>query len=202
MKKLLYSILLAFCLFLKVQAQPLLQYSNTYSYPGTGSEFGISIAYDDLGNAYVTGTTDANGNNDIITIKYSPNGTKLWEAIYSGTGNGDDKPVKVITKNNKVYVTGYTRGSGTGYDWVTICYNATGSGTQPSNWVAIYNDANNGDDKATDIETDNAGNIYVSGTTYNNVSGKSDALLLKYNSIGIKIRNLTKNDNNYNLTLC
>jgi hypothetical protein len=200
MKKLLYSILLAFCLFLKVQAQPLLQYSNTYSYPGTGSEFGISIAYDDLGNAYVTGTTDANGNNDIITIKYSPNGTKLWEAIYSGTGNGDDKPVKVITKNNKVYVTGYTRGSGTGYDWVTICYNATGSGTQPSNWVAIYNDANNGDDKATDIETDNAGNIYVSGTTYNNVSGKSDALLLKYNSIGIKIRNLTKNDNNYNLT--
>ena len=198
MKKIFY--LLAFvCLFiLNVKAQPLLQYSNTYSYPGTGSEFGISIAADDSGNAYVTGITDANGNNDIITIKYSPNGTKLWEKIYIGTGNDDDKPVKVMTKNNKVFVTGFTYSAATGYDWVTISYNASNGN---ENWIKTYNDPNNGVDKATDMEIDNAGNIYVSGTSANS-HNNTDAYLIKYNGInGSKIREHYESEgSSYNLT--
>lgn len=199
MKNIFYSFLF-FLFYFNIQAQPFLQYSNTYSYPGTGAEKGLSIDYDDAGNAYVTGTTDANGNNDIITIKYSPTGTKLWENIYSGNGNGDDHPVKVITdkinNNNRVYVTGYSKGNGTGYDWITIAYNLT---TGDTVWTRRYNDPSNGDDKATDIEMDNAGNIYVSGSAYNNTTGKMDALLTKYNVNGNKIRDLTKTNSNYNL---
>ncbi|MFN8239077.1 MAG: T9SS type A sorting domain-containing protein [Chitinophagales bacterium] len=155
---------------------------------------------DDSGNAYITGVTDANGNQDIVTYKYSPSGVLLWSAIYNGIGNGVDQPVKIIYKNNKVYVAGYIQGSGTGLDWVTICYNAIGSGTQPINWIAIYNDPNNGDDKATDIEVDNGGNIYVSGTSYNNSSRMLDAYLIKYKGLdGSKIRTYHQSDFNYNL---
>lgn len=201
MKEILYTLLFLFGILKNINSQPLLQYSNTYSYPGTGSEAGISIAYDDSGNAYVTGTTDANGNNDIITVKYSPSGTRLWTAIYSGTGNGDDKPVKIIYKNNKVYVAGYTKGSGTGFDWVTLCYDTNGSGTQASIWESKYNDAYNGDDKPTDIEIDGGENIYVSGTSYNSLA-KTDAYLIKYNGLnGSKIRELSKRENSsYNTT--
>ena len=69
MKKIFY--LLAFvCLFiLNVKAQPLLQYSNTYSYPGTGSEFGISIAADDSGNAYVTAQMELNYGKKFILVQ-------------------------------------------------------------------------------------------------------------------------------------
>lgn len=200
MKRILQITLLLFGIYIKLNAQPLLQYSNTYSYPGTGTENGIDVAFDDLGNAYITGTTDANGNNDIITVKYSPSGIKLWEAIYNGSGNGDDRPVKILYKNNKVYVAGYTKGNGTGYDWVTICYNALGSSTQTSNWISTYNDPNNGDDKASDMEVDNAGNVYVSGTSYNNSSRKTDAYLIKYYGLdGSKIRTYFESDLNYNL---
>lgn len=201
MKKLYYFLAVSMIGFSKLNAQPLLQYSNTYSYPGAGAEKGISIDYDNIGNAFVTGTTDANGNNDIITVKYSPSGTKLWEAIYSGTGNGDDRPIKIKYANNKVYVAGYTKGSGTGYDWVTICYNVTGSGIQTEAWKAIYNDQYNGDDKATDMEIDNGGNVYVSGTSYNSLA-KTDAYLIKYNGVnGSKIRELSKRENSsYNTT--
>lgn len=200
MRSILYTLLVLFGIFNNLNSQPLLQYSNTYYNPGVGSEKGLSIDYDNAGNAYVTGTTDANGNNDIITVKYSPNGTKLWEAIFSGTGNGDDQPVKIKYANNKVYVAGYTKGSGTGYDWVTICYNATGSGIQTEAWKAIYNDQYNGDDKATDMEIDGGGDVYVCGTSYNNTFLRTEALLVKYNgNNGVKIRTYSKSNQNYNL---
>lgn len=192
MNRILYTLLLIIGICIRLNAQPLFQYANTY-YPsiGNGDEKGVSVDYDDAGNAYITGITDANGNNDIITIKYSPSGTKLWEAIFSGTGNGDDQPVKIKYANNKVYVAGYTKSSGTGYDWVTICYNATGSGIQTEAWKAIYNDSYNGDDKATDMEIDGGGNIYVGGSSYDNNTKKLNACLIKYNGIsGVLIRSL------------
>lgn len=199
MIKILQTIVLLLGIILGAYAQqPLLQYSNTYAYLGSGTEQGVSIAYDDLGNAYVTGITDTNGNNDIITIKYSPIGTKLWEKIYSGLGNGDDRPVKVITTGSEVYITGYSRGINTGYDWVTIAYDAY---TGYQDWIKIYNDTYNGDDKATDIKVDRGGNVYVSGTSTNAYS-KTDAYLIKYNSVtGGQIRTYYKSDgSSYNLT--
>ena len=95
-----------------------------YNGPGNGSDQAHGLAVDGQGNVYVTGESDGAGSSrDYATIKYSPSGEELWAARYNGPGNGIDVAEGLfVDSQGNVYVTGYSMGNGSDYDYFTIKY--------------------------------------------------------------------------------
>ncbi len=140
------------------------------------------LAIDNIGNVYVTGSSDGTGsfNADFATIKYNSNGVQQWVTKYNGSGNGTDTPESMaIDDYGNVFVTGSSVSSGTHYNIVTIKYDLNGV----QQWVNIYNSPENNADFARSLAIDDSGNIYVTGGTIGN-NTKSDFATLKYNFAG------------------
>ena len=83
-----------------------------------------SIAVDSANNSYVTGySPNTNGTNDIVTIKYDPNGNMIWLQRYTSPGGGNASGNAIAVDNNgNVYVTGYDTTAAGGTEIVTIKY--------------------------------------------------------------------------------
>ncbi len=92
---------------------------------GEGKDEGNSIAVDDSGNIYVTGSTDsrnfpvlnaaqanfAGGSQDAFVAKLNASGTQLIYATYLG-GAGQDRGTSIaVDANGNAYVTGFTESS-------------------------------------------------------------------------------------------
>ncbi|MEO0083548.1 MAG: SBBP repeat-containing protein, partial [candidate division WOR-3 bacterium] len=105
-----------------------------------------------------------------------------WVRRYNGPGNGwDEASAIAVDGSGNVYVTGYSWGSGTSYDYATVKYNSQGV----EQWVARYNGPGNSDDGARAIAVDGSGNVYVTGSSYG--SGTyADYATIKYNSSGVE----------------
>ncbi|WP_460619217.1 SBBP repeat-containing protein [Hymenobacter ruber] len=136
-------------------------WSDAYSGAASLWDLAKSIAVDNAGNSYVTGTSSGNtvGSIRVVTVKYSPAGQQLWVSEYSG---GQASAIAVDNAGG-VYVTGYNNIYGTpGGDYVTLRYDAA---TGAQSWVSFYNAPDNGDDRPRAIAVDNSGGIYVTGST-------------------------------------
>jgi uncharacterized delta-60 repeat protein len=103
-------------------------WTNRHNGPSNGDDKAYAIAVDSGGNVIVTGYSRGIGSsNDFTTIKYSGAGVPLWTNRYNGLGNSDDRATALaVDYRGNVYVTGYSIGSGTGYDYVTIKYSNAG----------------------------------------------------------------------------
>jgi len=153
-----------------------------YNGPGNGTDYAVALAVDRTGNVYVTGYSAGigTGDADYATIKYNSAGDTLWVRRYNGPGNGFDiARALAVDGTGNVYVTGYTFGSGTGYDYVTIKYNSAGD----TLWVRRYNGPGNGFDFALALAVDGTGNVYVIGYGHGSGTGY-DYATIKYNSAG------------------
>ena len=84
----------------------------------------MGIAVDSVNNCYVTGySSGTNSGNDIVTIKYDPNGNQVWLQRYHGPGNGDDAGNAIaVDHSGNVYVTGYEATAAGGTEIVVIKY--------------------------------------------------------------------------------
>ena len=142
-----------------------------------------AIAVDQVGNVYVTGYSTGDGTNyDYATTKYDSDGNELWVARYEGGANYRDEAHGIaVDASGNAYVTGFSYGSSTGYDYATIKYRPDGS----EQWTARYN-GRGGGDRALALALDTAGNVYVTG--YSNSSeepeGNYDYATIKYDSDG------------------
>ena len=146
-----------------------------YNGPGNSSDETAALAIDSSGNVYVTGSSYGAAR-DCVTIKYDPNGNQLWVARYSGPGNSNDEAYDLaIDSSGNVYVTGYSVGSDTDIDYVTIKYSPNGNQL----WVKRYNGPGNDFDWAWALAIDNSGNVYVTGGSYDNGTGR-DYVTIKY----------------------
>jgi hypothetical protein len=135
-----------------------------------------AVAVDSSGNVYVTGRSQGSGLNfDIVTIKYSSNGGRLWVARYNNLeANGNDEAAAIgVDSAGNVYVTGHSS-NGINNDYVTIKYSSGGEEL----WVERYD--NSGIDEAADIAIDTDGNIYVTGRSQD--GGDFDYFTIKYDS--------------------
>ncbi len=77
------------------------------------------LAIDDQDNIYVAGTTwqGFGRGDDMVLIKYSPNGVEQWNEQWNGAANGQDGAFDVTVDNlNQVIVCGYSLGLGTSTD--------------------------------------------------------------------------------------
>jgi len=168
---------------IKYNSSGVKQWVARYNGPGNGSDFAHSIAVDGSGNVYVTGWSKGSGSyDDYCTIKYNSSGVQQWVARYNGPGNGYDEANSIaLDGSGNVYVTGYSDGGGTNYDYCTIKYNSSGV----EQWVARYNGPGNGSNYAHSIALDVSGNVYVTGNSTG--SGTNiDYCTIKYNSSGVE----------------
>jgi hypothetical protein len=151
-----------------------------YNGPGNGEDKAFAVAVDSQGNVYVTGYSTGSGSGlDYYTIKYDTNGNWKWGRRYNGPVNDYDEATAIgVDGQANVYVTGYSTGSGTIFDYATIKYDTNGN----QKWAQAqrYNGPGNGTDKANAIAVDGQGNVYVTGRSQGSGSG-SDYATIKYN---------------------
>ncbi|MEO0083725.1 MAG: SBBP repeat-containing protein, partial [candidate division WOR-3 bacterium] len=136
---------------------------------------------DNFGNVYVTGESYSNDNNyDYATVKYDVNGNQQWIARYNGPGNGNDYAYAIAVDNfGNIYVTGESDGISSFSDFATIKYSPDGVEL----WVQRYNGVDNDVDWASGLWIDNAGNVYVVGTSCHNITD-NDYTTIKYDANG------------------
>ena len=157
------------------------QWIARYDGPGKSFDFATALVCDDSGNVYVTGESyNTSRDRDYGTVKYNSNGVEQWVARYNGTGNSEDAAVALaVDKSGNIYVAGTSMGSGTGHDYATIKYNSAGV----EQWVRRYDGPGHLNDRVTALDIDNAGNVYVTGSTLNEVTGY-DYTTIKYDPLG------------------
>jgi len=155
-----------------------------YNGPGNDYDEAYAIAVDGSGNVYVTGYSYGSGtSSDYATIKYYPNGDTAWVRRYNGPGNSFDEAYAIaVDGSGNVYVTGYSWGSGTSYDYATIKYDPAGNQL----WVQRYNGPGNSQDRAYAIAVDGSGNVYVAGYSYGSGTD-DDYATIKYDPAGTQL---------------
>ena len=99
-----------------------------------------------------------------------------WVRRYSGPGNFEDMARAIaVDGSGNVYVTGWSTGSVTHFDYATIKYYPNGD----TAWVRRYNGPANDYDLASAIAVDSSGNVYVTGSSYG-IGTSSDYATIKY----------------------
>jgi hypothetical protein len=169
-----------------------------YNGPEDSTDWAQAIAVDGSGNVYVTGTSYGSGTYyDYATIKYDANGNQLWVQRYNGPGNYSDVTNAIVADgSDNVYVTGFSWGSGTAYDYATVKYDPSGNQV----WVQRYNGPpGNYYDEAYAIAVDGSNNVYVTGGSEGSGT-KYDYATLKYDSLGnqLWIQRYNGPENSYN----
>jgi uncharacterized delta-60 repeat protein len=152
-------------------------WGRRYNSPGKGGGVARAIGVDNSGNVYVTGDINSLETQiDYATVKYNSAGDELWAARYTGPEYGLDQANALTLDNSgNVYVTGVSYYSETQYcDYVTIKYNSAGV----EQWVARYNGTGDDADVANAIALDNAGNVYVTGSSFGSGTGYDYATIM------------------------
>ncbi len=159
-------------------------------YTGFGQDSGDSprsMCIDNQNNIYVLeGKRGLTTNTDYGVIKYSSNGSFLWEYFYTSAGGYDsfDDPHAITVDNaGNCYVTGSSVLYGSVYrdSILTIKLNSSGA----LQWKRTY--ARKSYTYLTTGEclyADNQSNIYVGGTVNDSANGFLNAVLLKYSPTG------------------
>jgi hypothetical protein len=152
---------------------------KTYNSEEDGYDKPYGITVDDSGYVYVTGCGWGGEASfeDIVTIKYSPDGREVWVRIYDGPAKDYDCPYAIVVdKNYNVYVTGESYGGDdTWEDIVTIKYDQYGN----EKWVERYDGPDHDYEYPTSLVVDENFNVYVTGLSYN-LDTDEDFITIKY----------------------
>ncbi|MBL8006793.1 MAG: SBBP repeat-containing protein [Ignavibacteria bacterium] len=164
---------------LKYNSSGIQQWVQRYNGTGNGIDWANSVAVDNSGNCFVTGSSTGSGTDrDIATVKYSSSGTMEWVRRFNGPVNSYDGANAVVTDiNGNVYVAGGGIGAEASTDFVLLKYSNSGN----LQWEKRFNGIRNSADVANSIAADDAGNIYITGKSYYYAI---DYLTNKYNSSG------------------
>ena len=113
-----------------------------------------------------------NGSVDTAWVRYFSGG---WE------DRNDWPTVMAVDGAGNVYVAGYTHGTRSSSDYLTVKYDSTGSVL----WATRYRGPVGGEDEISDMVIDLSGNVYVTGFSYGRGTGR-DYLTVKYNPDGVE----------------
>lgn len=122
------------------------------------------FATDAGGNIYIAGANSATATGlDFMVVKLNADLEVQWEAYTDGGDSlADVANAVAVDGSGNVYVAGYFTSATGGTDYAVIKFNASGT----KQWTFNYDGSDNGDDLATDIALDGAGNLFVTGTSH------------------------------------
>jgi WD40 repeat protein len=136
-----------------------------YNGPGNSVDEASSVAVSPSGGTvFVTGSSTGASGLDYATVAYSAaTGAQLWVGRYTSPAlQGAATSVAVSPSGSTVFVTGYSAGHTSGYDYATVAYDAA-TGTQL--WVKRYNGPA-GDDYAHSVAVSPSGStVFVTGSS-------------------------------------
>lgn len=137
-------------------------WTNRYNGPENGTDRIWSVAVDGAGGVYVAGESGTN----IVTIKYSPEGMPVWTNRY--TSSSDFLLFGGIAVDNagNCYMQPFDLDSGA---YVTVKYDTSGN---PA-WTNLFKSSATSSESANDLAVDAAGNIFVTGSSFNSSSGSA-----------------------------
>lgn len=143
------------------------------------TEFGVSIATDAAGNAYLVGRTQGTypmatsaGSTDVIVRAYDADGAVLYTTQF-GTSGQDDSMSISAAPDGRVFVVGYTAGtfpdqtSAGGGDAFLAELDVDGA------LVAVRQFGSTGTDVARDVVFDPRGKVYLTGTVAAEFAGQT-----------------------------
>ncbi len=170
------------------------EWNRTWQPPfGSGSQAGMDVVMDGNNSIYVAGFGPVVIGNmlDFLLIKYNSTGHKLWERAWGGTWNEFCRSA-AVDSNHSILLAGETTSFGSGgEDAFLVKYDSDGTRLWYVSWGGP------GDDYATSVATDDNNNIYISGYTESFAANGSDVFIVKYNSTGYQLWNLTWDNGNY-----
>jgi hypothetical protein len=136
-------------------------WETRYNSPANNSDDATALVVDAAGNVYVTGTSIGVGTQfDYVTIKYNSTGVEQWLARYDGPIHNDEFATGIAVDSfGNVFVTGFSAGDSTFFDYATVKYNPSGV----EQWVARYNGPANSSDIPNAIIVDGSSNTIVVG---------------------------------------
>ena len=177
-------------LTVKFDANGIEQWSQRYNGPANGYDQATEIGVDSAGNIYTSGFSYGQGF-DWTTLKYSSDGALLWERRHSGPGNWDDRIGDMaLDAEGGLILTGFTKNTGDGRtnDVTTLKYNAEGNVI----WERHFTETAISHEFANDMDVDERGNIYITGTTAENHGPyvPSFPVTLKYDRDGNLLRTI------------
>jgi hypothetical protein len=144
------------------------------------------LVVDSANNVYVTGQKHDNfdANSAYGTYKINTNGAWVWTNAYPFIPVQPSAATSIaVDQSANVYVTGYSPGTNSANDIVTIKYDQNGNQI----WLQRYNGPGNGNDAGNAIAVDNNGNVYVTGYSAN-ASGGTDIVTIKYSPLSLQRR--------------
>ncbi|HTL81754.1 MAG TPA: T9SS type A sorting domain-containing protein [Bacteroidia bacterium] len=155
------------------------QWVKTYNGPGNDYDRANMVTILPNGNPAITGrslgtTTTAE---DMLTIVYdAATGNPVWTRRYDGgINNYDDGQAIVADSSNRIFVTGYSYGTGQNNNFFTIKYDANGD----TSWYVKYNGPGNNADQAYSIAMGITGEFYVGGMSKGSGTNE-DYAVVKY----------------------
>ncbi len=170
--------------------------SGMVTFDGGGSDTANGITVDASNSIYVAANKGDGAVGDFMVRKYDANGDLdlTWGDGDSGivthdAGSDDAADSITIDSSNNIYVAG-ALDNGSDRDFVVRKYDANGDlatdwGDADSGMVTY--DGGNGDDKASGITLDSAGNIYATGYVDNGTD--DDLIVIKYDANGKLVDN-------------
>jgi len=106
-----------------------------------------------------------------------------WVQHFNGPANGNDQAGAIATDaSGNVFVTGYSIGTGSGYDFATIKYSAAGLPL----WTNRYNGPGNNVDGPVALRVDPDGDVVVAGSSIG-TNGFYDYAIIKYSNAGVPL---------------
>lgn len=170
-------------LTLKINSNGTVAWAKKHNGTQNGEDNAVALVLDNSAtNVYVGGYSFRTGGvQDYMTIRYvTATGDSTAAASYNGPGGSTDQiTAMTIDNTNNVYVTGYSVGTGTGFDYATIKYNSS----LAQQWV--QRTTNSGSDFPFSIAIDNsASQVFVTGSSVGSGTGY-DYLTISYSFNGI-----------------
>ncbi|MEK7264114.1 MAG: T9SS type A sorting domain-containing protein [Bacteroidota bacterium] len=155
------------------------QWDEEYTITGFNTAKANVMSVDNGGNIYIGGHIGDEDVTNILTLKYSIDGTLLWEKQYSPGGDYHNEVFAIVCdKSNNVIITGVSYSvESLGEEITTVKYNASGTKL----WSKKF--SNNIDDYyyVYDVDVDTTGNIAVCGAVSYDAS-----LIIKYKANGTR----------------
>ncbi len=177
---------------LKYDTTGALFWQKIWSGSASENDIGYGVVADVSGNIYVTGYTQILIPSppqilasDVLLLKFDSSGNLLWQRTWGGSNDDAGYSVAVDSSGN-IYVTGYTWSFGAGgSDVLLLKFDPHGSLLWQKTWGGSNADI------GRSVAVDSSGNIYVTGYTNSFGAGGNDVLLLKFDSSGSLLWQLT-----------